>query len=188
MYKKFHVIGLQRTGTNWLNQLILNNFHVEQATPTDTFWKHLTPAGTKWIFQRNLRPWPCTKDDLHIKDDIFYIATSKEWDIFQESINRNAEDLPQSHNKIGTNDPRGTLRVYNMWFEWAKDQEEKPNFFWKDYMDWLHNWEYHFARIEKITGWKRKNKPFLNVDYVPQSEDFDISNYIMKDSVDGKSN
>lgn len=186
MYKKFHVIGLQRTGTNWLNQLILHNFDVEPAL--DTFWKHLTPAGTKWQYQHKIDPWGSVESELYLKDDIFYIATSKEWDLFCASINRNAEDFPRSHKYVKRNDPKGTRKVYDMWFEWAEDQKEKPNFFWRDYMDWLHNWEAYFEYLEKRTGWKRKNKQFFNVTNVPQSKKFDINNYIMKDSVYGKNN
>jgi hypothetical protein len=179
MYKKYHVIGLQRTGTNWLNKLIQHNFEVEPAL--DTFWKHLTPAGTKWQHQHRLDPWGCTVQELYLKDDIYYIATSKNWELFCDSIRRNAEDFPKTHNLVRRKDIKGTRQVYDMWMTWAAQKIGEPNFYWHDYLDWLQNWEVYFEYLEKKNNWKRKHKKFENVTHVPRSPNFDINNYIMKD-------
>lgn len=188
-YQSYHVIGLQRTGTNWLNELIKVNFHVEPAL--DTFWKHLTPMGTKHRVQHTdyFKHWGCTKQELYLKDHIFYIATSKEWDLFVESINRNAEDIGKTHNGIKTKDTEGTKVVYESWCNWRNQQIGKDNFYWCDYLDWLHNWEEHLIIIQYQTGWKRRNNHFVPVEYsVPRNEHFDINNYIMESKKYGTTN
>lgn len=190
MYRSYHVIGLQRSGTNWLNELIKINFYVEPAT--DTFWKHLTPAGTKRTAQYKgyFDPWGCTVQDLYLKDHIFYIATSKEWDLWQVSINRNGEDINKTHSWITRKgDTAGTKRVYDIWCHWRNKQIDKDNFYWCDYLDWLHNWEEHLKNIQDQTGWKRRNNHFVPVEYaVPRNKKFNINNYIMKENSNGEDN
>jgi len=187
MYKSYHVIGLQRTGTNWLNELIKLNFYVEPAL--DTFWKHLTPMGTKHRAQHRgyFDPWGCTKQDLYLKDHIFYIATSKEWDLFVESINRNAEDFGKTHNRVTRAKPDATRLVYDAWCNWRNHQIGKDNFYWCDYLHWLNNWEEELKIIQYQTGWKRRNNHFFFFFYkVPRNKNFDINNYIMESKYHGK--
>jgi hypothetical protein len=188
MYKSYHVIGFQRTGTNWLNELIKLNFHIEPAT--DTFWKHLTPAGTKRQAQNRgyFDPWGCTVQDLYLKDHTFYIATSKEWPLLLKSINRNAEDIGKTHAWITRRkDTENTKRVYDAWCNWRNQQIGKDNFYWCDYLDWLNNWQDHLKTIQYQTGWKRKYNHFLPVQHsVPRNENFDINNYIMESEDHGQ--
>lgn len=178
MYKKYHVIGLQRTGTNWLNELIQYNFYVE-PTQAD-FWKHLTTLGVK--SRRNYwRQWNVMEKDLFLKDDTFYIATSKDWELWCESLRKNAEDFSKSHRGVIYKNPNGTRDVYNAWHDWKNKQLSCDNFVYHNYLDWFKNWQTYLEDIHKATGWKKKHSFYKDVPYdIPRSKNFDRMKYIME--------
>lgn len=178
MFEEYHVIGLQRTGTNWINELIKLNFEV---SPTNySFWKHLTPIGTRPINGHYLH-WKISTKDLILKDNVFYIATSKEFNLWQKSLRRNAEDFSITHKGVVEYNQKSTKIIYDSWHSWKNEQIVKPNFFYKDYMDWLENWELHLNEIHIKTGWKKRHEKFVNTkNPVPRSPQFNIDNYIMR--------
>lgn len=187
-YEYYQVIGLQRTGTNWLNELIKLNFDVQ---PVDRgFWKHLTPLGTKHHASRRFKHWKHQAEELVLTKSVFYIATSKEWGMFVESLNRNAEDFGKTHNGVRPNhDVEGTKKVYEAWHNWKAKQMHKPNFYYHDYMDWLRYTENYLEDIHMRTNWTRRHRTWQPVrKAVYGSKDFDINNYIMKENTNGEDN
>lgn len=162
-YSKFKVLGLQRTGTNWINELIKNNFSVEEE---QGFWKHLTPLGVK----KNA-PLRHFKSYFDIKDDTFYILVSKPKKMWKISIERNCVDFYKTH-KVSNLD-----EVYNSWISWKNDVVINKNFYYNDYNFWLDNWEDYLKEISNLTGWQFKNYNVLNTTKVPMSPNFNISNY-----------
>ena len=178
MFKQYQVIGLQRTGTNWINELIKLNFKVKPIH--NSFWKHLTPLGIKYRRGHFLH-WKTSVDDLVLKDDVFYIATSKEFNLWKQSLKRNAEDFTITHKGVIRNNPQSTQRIYDAWHNWKNEQIENPNFFYKDYMDWLHNWESYLNEIHIKTGWEKTHNQFINITKPAfRSPDFKIENYIIR--------
>lgn len=161
-YKFFDVIGLQRTGTNWLRLVVETNYDVER---NNTFWKHMTPLGTV------TRPTIEDKTNLknfYLRDDTFYIATLKDYDVWMDSLtNRKSADAFRSHNS------KNMHEIWNSWNTWKDSNLESDNFYYKNYLDWLQNWKEYFTEIEKITGWVRKTKDLTSVSV----KGFDRNNY-----------
>lgn len=170
MFVKFKIIGLQRTGTNWLNELIKENFIVEEDD--GNFWKHLTPFGTK--ANARLLHYKGSPSDLILQSDTFYIATSKDYDLWLKSLTRNCEDFYVTHTSTNKK------FIYDSWHKWIKENSNKKNLFYRNYMNWLTDWETSFEEIEQITGWERRHDAFKNVSKVPQSPNFKLENYIGK--------
>jgi hypothetical protein len=173
-YNQFKAIGLQRTGTNWLNQLVFDNFEVDRASH---FWKHLTPLGVKQddpIYNH------AQYDSKHltIHDDCLYIVTYKDFDVWRESIKRKPVDFHKTHN---TKTESPLEEVYNVWMDWANSQSHKENFYMKNYVDWLQNWKTYLLEVQEIAGWERKSDNWLEPKIVhvsgPASR-FDKSRYI----------
>ena len=168
-YQYFNTIGLQRSGTNWLAELILNNFDVERKK---TFWKHLTPLGCK--ITKKTKSNYFHKDSLILRNDVFFIATFKEFNSWSQSLDRSIVDFNRTHNTISTNPRR---EVFDSWINWSAQQKHLKNFYCKNYLDWLDNWQNHLDEIKKITGWKMKHSQWKDVGNVPRSPNFDIKNY-----------
>ncbi len=173
LYNKFKVVGLQRTGTNWLNELIKENFVVEPDV--GTFWKHMTPLGVNQMtFKKFQHGRTISNMDLKnfiLDDNTFYIATSKDYNIWLESLERNPEDFYITHSTKSTKD------VYNAWYNWKKHQLYKKNFIYHNYVQWLNNWEDYLEDIHNITKWKKKHRYYVNVNNVPRSSNFNLNNY-----------
>lgn len=179
MYNNYKVIGLQRTGTNWLNELIKHNFKIEPEVEKTTFWKHLTPIGTKELAKARSKNGflmgMVNVEDLYLNDTTLYIATSKEYNIWVQSLKRNAEDFYLTHS-----DP-STTKVYNSWHEWKNSQQNKQNFIYHDYIDWLNNWKDYLEEIHIKTKWMKKHDTFRNTETpIPRNKNFNISNYAMR--------
>lgn len=168
-YKGFYVIGIQRSGTTWLTDLISNNFDTQYI---QSFWKHRTPLGVQDSLYCKKKVY---ENDLILDNNVFYIAVQKDYNTWLESIKRKKVDFRHTH--ITTQKDK-FLEVYNSWDNWKNDQLQQENFYFKTYLDWLKDWETYLQEIEQLTGWKRKNATFKNVSNVSQSEDFDITRYI----------
>jgi len=157
------VIGLQRTGTNWINELIKKNFVVQ---PEKSFWKHLTPLGVK-----NKASIKNFSTNLTLNEQTLYIATSKDFDTWSKSLDRKIVDFNKTHKTSNRKE------VYQAWMEWKKSVIDKPNFYYHDYMHWLYNWQDILQEIYLITGWKKTFKFFRNVNNVPVNKNFNKDNY-----------
>jgi hypothetical protein len=167
-YKYFKVIGLQRTGTNWLREIITSNFN-DLEVP-ETFWKHLTPLGVKE--GKVTRRYDSYYLDLKLRDDTFYIATMKDFDLWIKSLDRKPIDTYKTH--MYNNDIK---EVFDSWNNWRDTQLSMKNFYFKNYTDWLKNWKIYFEEIESITGWKRKHSEIIEPTSVPRSTDFALERY-----------
>lgn len=176
IYKNYQVIGLQRTGTNWLNDLVKHNFEVEPVSKG--FWKHLTPLGGRPRTKRYLH-WKHKAEDLILEDNVFYVATSKDWDTWLDSLNRNAQDFSITHAGVFRNNIPSTKKVYEAWHDWRIQNQDMPNFFYRDYLDWLNNWKEYFDKIHVITKWKKKHKTFEDITWkVENSRNYDPERYV----------
>jgi hypothetical protein len=172
-YNKFKSIGLQRTGTNWLNQLVFDNFEVGRA---GGFWKHLTPLGV--VKENPYMHEQYYADNLTINDDCFYIVTYKDFDTWVESLKRKPADFYKTHN---TKTDLPEQEVYNIWIEWANSHSNKENFYCKNYIDWLQNWKDYLIEIQQITGWQRKSSNWVEPEVIHMSgptSRFNKSRYI----------
>ena len=166
-YKYFKVIGLQRSGTNWISEIITTNF--SDVRPSNTFWKHLTPLGVK---KSKLSRRADTVRTLEFRDDTFYIATMKDFELWKKSIDRKPIDFYTTHNYN-----ENIKEVHDSWIHMRNDNLHKENFFYKNYLDWLKNWKSYCLEIEHMTGWKRKHKGFKEPTTVSKSTDFNIEKY-----------
>lgn len=170
MYTSYQVIGLQRSGTNWVNQLIKANFKVKEKR---SFWKHLTTLGVKGHRKERYSKYGLR---LEPENSTYFIVLSKDFVTWSESIERNSEDFFNSHD-FRTEEP--LKEVYDAWFKWINLQSDKDNFYHIDYLDWLENWEQKLSEIQSITGWKKRglSRKFVNVKKVPRSPKFEVQNY-----------
>jgi hypothetical protein len=154
-YKHYHVIGLQRTGTNWLHATVKENFVVERK---QTFWKHLTPKGQNPNYHNVHGP---AGSLLCLDPDVFYIATCKDFDTWCQSINKRRVDFWVSH--IFPNEEKHFEDIYYPWIKWKNANLHKENFYYKDYKDWNSNWQQYFDEIKEITGWYKKHDNYITV-------------------------
>lgn len=167
-YRGFKVVGLQRTGTNWISELIKKNFVIEEYDYG--FWKHLTPLGTKE--NANLAHYSGKIEDLVLDETIFYIATSKTYKLWLQSLARSRQDFDVTHSTSNTE------LIYDSWFLWKDKVINKRNFYYHDYIEWLNKWEQKLEEIEQITGWQKRYNAFYNVTgIVNYSPNFNIENY-----------
>jgi len=155
-YKHYHVIGLQRTGTNWLHATVKENFEV---TRKQTFWKHLTPLGQNPNYHNIHGPLGSL---LELDPDVFYIVTCKNFDAWCQSIKKRRVDFWISHN-FPNSEEKKIEDIYYAWVKWKNNNINKKNFFYKNYEDWNKNWKTYFSEIEKITGWQKKYDNYITI-------------------------
>jgi len=181
MYEHFIIVGLQRTGTNWIHSNLVQNFGNRYGNQKHDHWKHLTPLGG------NREHWPnrteMLLDRLKLRDNLFYVATQKPFDMWLKSLDRFSANYWETHGH-GEASPRNgggkraQIKVWNAWEEWKNQQLGKPNFYYHTYTDWLENWQTYFEEIKEITGWEQKTEEWENVPRVSNSPNFDITRYI----------
>ena len=171
-YNNYFVVGLQRTGTNWLNHLIRDNFKIE-AIPRDFknpkyFWKHRTELPIQPKSQACKKPFV-------LSPDVFYIATSKDFPLWKISIDRKCVDVYRTHK---TTNPKDLREIHDSWQVIKNKHLHEENFYYHNYIDWLNNWEKYLAEIAEITKWERKHSNFVNVTKnIEVNRNFDINNY-----------
>lgn len=163
-YKRFKVLGLQRSGTNWISTLINQNFKIDEEAG---FWKHLTPLGVK--NSSSVKPFTTS---IVINSDTFYILVKKDFANWSKSIHRQPEDFYNTHTS------NNLEVVYQSWTKLKNNLLQNNNMYFRDYLDWLNNWEGYLNEIQAITGWQKRYEEFINVSKVPRSHNFNINNYI----------
>jgi len=199
-YGHFTVLGLQRSGTNWIEGLIKENFEVSSVRkwPDWAHWKHLTPLGVNPDFyDPDGKPTPDRKiavdhpqmfDLRHLDlwhEGVLHIGVQKKFSVWCDSINRNPVDFRQSHNHPDPEAaskllPEALYVVYKEWDTWKSNHvNRKHNFIFKTYDQWLDNWPEILSEIHEKTGWERSNKTWVNVNpkSVFLSGNFDIKMY-----------
>jgi hypothetical protein len=154
-FEYYHVIGLQRTGTNWLHSLVKKNFKVKRK---QNFWKHLSPIGQNENYHNVHGP---AGSDLTLDPNVFYIVTNKDFGKWIESIKKRRVDFWTSHN-FPDKENKTFEDVYYPWQEWKNSNLNKENFFYRDYEDWNSNWKKHFETIAKLTGWEKLQEDFVS--------------------------
>lgn len=154
------VIGLQRSGTNYLTELLKLNFedHV-YSNPLEPFFKHSFTYETLVTL----------KNKIHLQKEPYKIQcykivikkTLKQW---LRSINRNPADLYQKRPYLKNNDVLPGLydAFYNSW----------SNEFTVNYKDLLLNLQAELTRIQKHFNLTPKKTPFLDIKKVPHSKPF----------------
>ena len=191
-YHSFKVLGLQRSGTNWLKNLISHNFLINPY-PDKIYWKHLTPLGVhndckrkNSYLCRNFNTLFNTQHlNLNLEDGtIFYIAVQKKIDLWCKSIHRKPVDFRYTHRCTDLSDQRrlgakSLEEVWNSWDNWKNISLQKSNFFFKDYLCWLEDWQVLLAQIHELTGWDKRFEQWYNVKNIRHSESFDLNNYIL---------
>jgi hypothetical protein len=158
VFENYHVIGLQRTGTNWLHALIKENFAVKRK---QTFWKHLTPLGQAEEDKDYGNLYGPAGSDLFLDPKVFYVVTDKEFGKWIESLKKRRVDFWVSHNFY--KEEKTYEEVYDSWQDWKEKNLEQKNFFYKPYEEWNKNWKMYLNEIQKITKWKRKHSEFVGV-------------------------
>lgn len=187
-YKKRHVLGLQRSGTNFLDALISENFECT-VDKKPRFWKHLTPYGVKEEFlqiiqdpQRDkimMDPNLYNSNHLtNLRNDVFYVCISKDYNTWIQSIKRMSAEFYKSHNLQTVSNPERD--IYNTWHEWLNACiDKRDNIYYNTYKNYLVNTENCLREIQQKTNWKLKNSTYVtSIDYtVAKNKHFDISNY-----------
>ena len=156
-YENYHVIGLQRTGTNWLHALIKENFNVKRR---QNFWKHLTPLGQKSDYNNLHGP---EHSNLILHEKIFYIVTDKNLEQWKKSISKRKVDFFVSHN-FPDEENKNVEDIFYAWQKWKIENIDKNNFYYKNYNDWNNNWKEYLNEIKEITNWKTNHKNFVAVE------------------------
>lgn len=177
-YNLYAVIGLQRTGTNWINELVRHNLDIKSDNKHGSryCWKHWTPLGLRETCHYKKYANPIF---LHM-DNCFYIATSKPFDMWVKSLERwTKSDFNYSHQiPTGCVTPDQQYKaVYEAWHEWKDLQKGRPNFYFKTYLDWLDNWKEYLDEISHIGQFKKRVSSFQNVKRVPMNSEFNIRRY-----------
>lgn len=180
-YEFFIITGLQRTGTNWVQSLLVSNFHSRIGNKYYDHWKHLTPLGghpQKWRSEMDL-------SRLTLREDVLYVATSKPFEMWCDSVNRFGANYYITHNHsqdVSVENPETTgiaqKEIWEAWESWKQDQIGKPNFYYHTYVDWLKNWQTYIQEVQDIAGWKRRTDEWINPSRVSNSPNFDITRYI----------
>ena len=97
MYKKVKILGLQRSGTNWLEQLVRANMDVEvYADPVEPFFKHALPNETD-IPSKSGETIHTAVPLNYIRNhpEELFIVVFKPGELWVKSINKKKVDLQQ---------------------------------------------------------------------------------------------
>lgn len=199
MFTNYHVVGLQRSGTNWIHRLMEHNFPDIPCYSNQAHWKHLTPLGINpdWVENRHGKeqkafgyfPDAFDLQNLELENQsILFIGTHKTLDVWKASIRRRKVDFIQTHNHPDKGAAKHLMEaslncVWNSWESWRQDSMSKPNFYYRDYQDWFENWNIYLRDIQNITGWKPSTAKWENVDKhtVPFSKHFNPNFYVKGD-------
>lgn len=177
-YKKVKVIGLQRSGTNWLTQLIKINLNIEvYENHIIPFFKHAFPS------EHQLKLY-ITKEQITTEMPIKYIALHPE-ELFImvykplskwiASIKKNKVDLPSKHPEIYKNDILDEEAARDLWKYYMQMWEKikLPNFHIILYDEVLTDYIEFLKFLETKFNIKKNNLPgYKNVTHVPQSLPF----------------
>ena len=173
-YEFFIVLGLQRTGTNWVKSIIDTNLSGKNGERVFNHWKHLTPLGVQ---EKKYIPETMDPDRLNLRDDVLYVATQKPLEMWRTSVTKFPANYNNTHKYTKERPREFQEEIWNSWDQWKNEQMHRPNFYFKEYIDWLYNWETYLAEIQDMTGWERIQDKWTNVERVNMSPDFDITRY-----------
>ena len=170
-------MGLQRSGTNWINQLIKLNFCIEtHDEPMAPFFKHAMPDETIWRAYANNAEVSTPVPEAYIgthPDEIFILVV-KEKQKWIESILRNPADLKQKRPVIFNNGAIDVLKasaLYDFYHNrWSKLNYH--NLLFVSYETVLSDVNSFLRGISILFGLERKRKKWENPSKVPRSKPF----------------
>ena len=172
MYDYFLTIGLQRTGTKWLSELIKSNFKTFEA---EYVWKHLTPLGVypdEYRENPHIFKWSRMEEAVR---DYFIVAVYKDYDQWYTSLLKNNDpsvrdpysnvDFFDTHNTDNTlpYDARVSM-VYTSWMKWVDTIKDQDNVYLTSYNNWLNDPEYHLEAVYEKSGFSKLYKDWIAVD------------------------
>lgn len=181
------VIGLQRSGTNWLTELVRHNFDVKVHEGWDcTYgWKHALPSETMMVHKDGrVSNWGLPMGQLvQWVDDLLVLVVVKDLDSWKKSITKNRAGLKQKRQwcfRDGYLDLDIATRFYYQYInDWQRIsvshysdrglKSKKPRITTLKYESLLDNPIGYMKSIESDYNLKPKRQLFENVKRVPQS-------------------
>lgn len=177
---KVKVIGLQRSGTNWLTELIKLNFNVAvYDDPANPFFKHALPGEYQFeeFGSGKLITTEMPLQYIALHHDEFFILIFKPIEKWILSIKNNRVDLhqkrPELFNADNSVNEQKAVEFYKHYHQlWFK--VDLPNLMFILYDDLLKNrisWM-KWLRESESTSLVPKTGTWKNVNHVPQSKKF----------------
>lgn len=178
MIERIKVIGLQRSGTNWIEQLIrLNMDIIVYDDPIVPFFKHALPNEYEIQAYREGKMVntfiPVDYIDSHPKE--LFILVKKPVDKWIISIRKNHADLQMKHPEIfpeGINGNYNLLQRYYRVYHNYWQSIPHDNLLIVNYIDVLEDIDFLADTLLRKYGLKSKNDVWQNITKVPHSKKF----------------
>ncbi len=178
MYKKVKIIGLQRSGTNWLSQLIKVNLDIDVYTdPLLPFFKHALPDESEIVIQSTNKSviTPVPAEYIADHPDELFIVIYKPRKAWLESIERKKVDLQQKRPFLFDNENNlvheEAAKFYDNYMKAWLDLCQ-PNLLIVSYLDVLYNFSLFLLRLKKRQKIGAKRKKWVNINKVRHSKRF----------------
>lgn len=198
LYRKVKILGLQRSGTNYLQALIKKNFNCEVfEDPLDPFFKHafpiesvinITPVKNPNPRKTYIKVTNIPEQTVKSKKNILFILIHKELEKWIVSIQNYPADLELKHNNLfdyGSLIVDKAKKFYHRYhYSWMQIDQE--NLWFIDYKLLVKNFA---AQLQKLPLERKPNKIWLDVGKVPQSAPFTIERrrYYLDENISSKS-
>lgn len=162
------VVGLQRSGTNYLTELLKENFKDDVAGYLYPFWKHSLPNETKIKLNEggyHTQPKP-------IECNCQIVLIYKPFDIWFKSVKRNQADLKIKRPEVFVDGKLNEHECFkfhsNYHFIWFRYADYKMN-----YITLLEDYDKELSKLSEILNIKPNFKSiFVDVKKVPHSKEF----------------
>lgn len=181
--KKIKVIGLQRSGTTYLEHIIDLNFecNISKEGDRSICWKHALPMERVKLPDDSIA---VTIEEIK-RQDVYIIVVSKSFDSWVKSLQKFPADLFQKRPSLKNDGDWRSGENLNLpelahfYDKFHKKWEEKLiehniNFHFVDYVNLLKAPEQELDRVNAI-GVERKLKNYVTEIKVPQSQDFNAA-------------
>lgn len=191
MIKHAKIIGLQRTGTNWLEHLIYDNFNVKVYFAGDLriCFKHAMPD--EYLFSKskeNIINQKTKVIDSVINDSsLLCIIIIKDPLLWLNSIHSNQVDLsfyrPQIFRNKKIVDIKALDLYFNFYEKWSFYIKKYKNITLISYHDLLFETENTLNKLSLEFKLQRKNSNYIIRSKVPQSKKYtkeDFENYYIR--------
>lgn len=159
--KEVKAIGVQRTGTNYIEYLLRENFEVYSHSCLEVFWKHALPSEVpnlkRKIEQRNL----------------ILIIVRKPFDLWYKSISKYKADFHKRRFDVYGNYNK-MFAFYKKWYiDWIIYCERNGiQYEVLEYLDVVENFSAVLSKWKKKFNLNKKARIYKNVHKVPQSQKF----------------
>lgn len=173
----YFMSGLQRSGTNFIEESISKNYNVRKINNGKDLWKHhvKVPNSLKTenviIIYKNPYTWI---ESIAFRNSVDFVRTQRLFPIDEPSRDEDLMIGPANFNLINL---AKTWKTYQV--NWCIDYDKKEKAFYVKYEDLLENKkrEEIFLNLENKFNWKREaaNLTFTDRGRVSQSRDYDVS-------------